>query len=132
MWVTPACVHPGEQYWRLVEAKWLSEERFKGYQHLFVDIKDENMNRIPGAVFVMSWPDGRCKLSIGQGTAEPIEHGNHCPMFSPADSYEVQVEGLPSDVVHGLGLGAVHTMTGPAEYMTSFFLLFQRATYKGG
>jgi hypothetical protein len=132
MWVTPACVQPGDQYWRLVKAQWLSDERFKGYQHLFVDVKDENMARVKGATFVMSWPDGRCKLSIGEGAAEPLEHGNNCPMFSPAGAYEVWVEGLPSDVVHGLGLGAVHTKSQPVEYMTSFYLFFQRATYQGG
>jgi hypothetical protein len=131
MWVDAACVHPGDQYWRLVKAQWLSDEQFKGYHHLFVDVVDEENRRIEGSTFVMSWPDGECKLSIGQGSASPLEHGNNCPMSSPAGSYTVQVEGLPSDVVHGLGLGAVHPANRPSDYMTSFFLLFQRATYEG-
>ncbi len=131
MWVEPACVRPGDQYWALVEAQWLSGEQYNGYHHVFVDVKDKDGHRSPYATFVMSWPDGQCRVSIGQGTAEPIEHGNSCPMFSPAGSYDVRVEGLPSDVVHGLGLGGAHSATSPVDYMTSFFLLFQRMTYEG-
>jgi hypothetical protein len=131
MWIEPACVRPGEQYWRLVRAEWLTGEQFRGYHHLFVDVQDEDGNRLGGSTFVMSWPDGKCKLSIGQGLPTPIDHGNNCPMFSPAESYKVWVEGLPSDAVNGLGLGAARSTTRPVDYMTSFFLLFRRDTYRG-
>jgi hypothetical protein len=129
MWVQKACVRPGEQYWRLLEARWLDDEKFDGYHHLFVDVRDEEFNRISGANFVMSWPDGNCRRSIGQGMAEPLDHGNHCTMTSPGGAYQVWVDGLPSEVVHGLGLGAVDSITRPADFMTSFYLVFQRAEY---
>jgi hypothetical protein len=129
MTIQRACVRPGETYWRLAAAKWLDDARFDGYHHLFVDVKDQEMERMRGAIFVMSWPDGNCKRLIGQGTMEPLEHGNHCPMTSPGGSYAVWVEGMPSEVVQGLGLGAVDSVTRPVDYLTSFYLLFQLASY---
>ena len=125
--VEPACARPGESYWRLVRTQWLDDVQYDGYHHLFVDVVDEDENRIYGASFVMSWQDGQCRRFI-RGLTEPLDHGEHCPMFASGPAYELAVEGLPSEMVRGLGLGAVDPIERERRYLTSYYLLFQRAT----
>lgn len=129
MVVEPACVRSGESYWRLVEAKWLDDAKLDGYHHLFVDVVDENSNRLYGASFVMRWQTGECRRFI-RGAVTPIEHGEHCPMFARAGSYDVAVDGLPGEVVKGLGLGGVQPDSVRGwRYLTSYYLLFQRVNF---
>lgn len=126
--VTPACIRRGDSYYRLAEAKWLDAEELDGFHHLFVDVVDGNGNRLYGTSFVMRWQDGECRRYI-RGIATPIDHGEHCPMFAPAGSYSVMVDGLPSEIVQGLGLGAVQANVPGWRYLTSFYLRFELATF---
>lgn len=129
MVVEPACVRSGESYWRLVEARWLDDAKLDGYHHLFVDVVDENGNRLYGDSFVMRWQTGECRRFI-RGAVTPIDHGEHCPMFARAGSYDVAVDGLPGEVVKGLGLGGVQPDSVRGwRYLTSFYLLFQRVNF---
>lgn len=123
--VDPACVQPGKQFWHLVTARWLGPTELAGFHHVFVDVIDEQGARIvqPPAKFVMSWPTGSCKRTIS-GRSAPFDHGEHCPMYASGRIYDVHVEGLPSDVVRGLGLGS--SAQRDWAILGSYQLIFQR------
>jgi hypothetical protein len=131
----PAYVPIGGQFWRLLDAQWLDETESTGLHHVFVEVLDEDGNRILEPVtMTMEWTTDQCvrymqntpPLQIGDRQFRP--YGMHCPMYSAGAVYNVRVNGfgLPSDTVRNLGLGT------PAyrdwNIRTSFLLTFQRTT----
>lgn len=125
--VVRTCAQPGEQFWQLIEARWLDPAESNGYHHVFVDAVDEEMQRVlqPPTSFVMRWPTDECKRYI-KGRGEPFGHGEHCPMYATGRAYDVTIQGLPSDIVRGLGLGSPEQRDW--RILGSYHLVFQRKT----
>ncbi|HEY65649.1 MAG TPA: cyclic nucleotide-binding domain-containing protein [Caldilineae bacterium] len=119
----PANVAPGQPYWRLIEARWADERESEGRHHIFVNVLDENGKRIIGQPIRVSWRDGSV---IGKTEGKPpTEYSYNFQMYAAGNSYDVSVEGLPSDTVTGMGLGDIERRTWKIH--TSFYLTFQRA-----
>lgn len=120
--VADAGVAPGQPYWRLIEAKWENEEESGGRTHIFIEVLDEGGNRIVGAPVTVFWSGGSAS-----GVTEdknPPEYAYNYPMYMAGNSYNAKVEGLPSDVIQGMGLG---TPEQPLYTIhTSVKLIFQR------
>lgn len=124
----PACVRPGEQFWHLVEAKWLDVEMSNGAHYVFVDLLDENRQRVmePPTRFVMQWTTGQCERYMQWESDNG--YGGHCPMYAAGAAYRVFVDGLPSDVIESVGLGSIDQREW--RILTSYQFKFQRTTYK--
>lgn len=121
--IEPASVAPGEPYWRVVEIVWHDESQSDGRHSIFVDVLDEAGSRVVGQPLTVSWGGGNQQLTL---EAKPFpEYGANFPMFAAGQAYSLQVDGLPSDRVHGLGLGDLNLRdwTIHVEYL----IRFQRA-----
>lgn len=122
MTVGDAAVASGQPYWRLIEAKWENEQEGGGKHHIFVEVVDEGGNRIVGAPISIFWSGGSAS-----GVTEdknPPDYAFNYPMYMAGNAYNAKVEGLPSDVMQGMGLGTpeqpFHTIH------TNVKLIFQR------
>jgi CRP-like cAMP-binding protein len=120
--VQPTGVKAGQFYWRLVEARWENEAEAGGGHSIFVEVLDENGNRVVGQPVEIRWATGSLPLTI-EDKPYP-EYGTNFAMYNTLGSYSVRVGGLPSDVMVGLGLG---TAEQPAFTVhTNFYLIFQK------
>ncbi len=120
--VAEAGVPSGQPYWRLIDVRWESEEEAGGKHHVYVEVLDESGQRITGQPVTIFWAGGGDTIQTENKPAP--EYASNYPMFKAGNSYNAKVEGLPSDVVQGMGLGTpdlrFHTIH------TNFLLTFQR------
>ncbi len=120
--VADASVASGQPYWRLIEAKWENEQEAGGRHHIFIEVIDEGGNRIVGAPVTIFWSGG--SESGATEDKNPPDYAYNYPMYMAGNSYGAKVEGLPSDVMQGMGLGTpdlpFHTIH------TNVKLIFQR------
>ncbi len=122
--VEPAAVAPGQPYWRLVEARWANEQESQGKHHIYVNVLDENGQRITGQPVVVRWHDGQVVIKT-EDKPEP-EFSCNFQMYTVLGAYDLYVDGLPSDKVLGMGLGTPELPNWTIH--TSFYLVFQRTT----
>jgi CRP-like cAMP-binding protein len=122
--IQPAGVRPGQNYYRLVAARWENEAEAGGGHSIFIDVLDQNGGRLIGQPIEIRWVGGA--LTVFTEEKPPHEPSANFPMYSALGSYSVSVAGLPSDVVVGMGLGSIEQ---PAFTIhTNFFLTFRRVT----
>jgi CRP-like cAMP-binding protein len=123
--IEPAGVKVGQKYWRLTRARWANEQEAGADHTIYVEVLDENGNRLVGEVVEIRWQDGSLPLTTEN---KPVpEWPANFPMYNTLGSYAVRIGGgLPSDLVVGLGMG---TPEQPRfKIHTNFFLTFQRVT----
>lgn len=114
---------PGQPYWKLVEARWADEEQAKGKHNIYVNVLDESGQRIVGQPVVVAWGDGK-DVKPTEDKPEP-EFSFNFNMYATVGSYNVYIEGLPSDTLVGAGLGDLPRPTWKIH--TCFYLTFQRS-----
>ena len=108
----------GETCYRLVKAKWFNEMESQGRHHIFVDVLDEEGQRIFGQRVIVS--NGGQTVLVTEDKPPP-ELSCNMPMFAVLGSYSCQVEGI-SDAVTGMGMGSAEAPTFALH--TSFELTF--------
>ena len=131
--VEPAQVQPGEPFWMAVRIHHLTPEENGGRHHIFLDILDEEGNRIYGAQAEVTWPGGSQVVTIDKPLDEP---GTNFPMWAgqicavevvwPSDG------ALPSDRVIGLHTGHPDEAPGNTLFHHSFLIVFQKVTKEAG
>jgi len=115
--VIPADVQPGQWYWRIVKIVYQNPEESGGDHKIYIDVLDENGARMPiGHTITVSWQSGSAKVMID--AKPPNEYPANFAMYGDLGSYTVQVDGLPSDAVTGMGL--------PGHVHINFLLTFQK------
>jgi len=119
---------PGERYWRLVKARWLSEEESRRDIQIHVDLLDEAGGRVYGESVVFENGGRHTVISEPQSCCYPWDYPVKWPMFGALCSYSAYVEGLPSDMVTGMGLGTPEHPDWTVH--TGFVLTFQRTVYR--
>jgi CRP-like cAMP-binding protein len=122
--VEEASVAPGQPYWRVVEARWADEVESGGKHHIYVEVLDENGSRVVGQPVTVWWGDGN-----HSGPTEdkaPPDFGWNFQMYAAGYAYSAKVEGLPSDVVKGAGMGSMEDRFKGIH--TSYYFVFQKAT----
>ncbi len=122
----PANVSPGALYWKLIRADYHDPNQhggdFGGDHHMYYVVTNEQGTRVPNQKVWQSWPDDAVSaFTNAQGIADIAMWANYFPENGPGP-YNGYVDGLPSDVVRGMGL--------PANNHVSFILYFQK-TIKG-
>ncbi len=121
--IEDAQVEPGQPYWRLVEVRWEDEVESAGKHHIYVDVMDENGNRVQGQPVTVFWGDGSYTAALEDKPAP--DYGFNYQMYAAGYAYNVKVEGLPSDVLRGAGMGDLQNRFHGIH--TSFYLIYQRA-----
>ncbi len=121
-------LQPGDRYWRLVKARWLSEEESRKDIQIYVDLLDEAGERVYGVSVAVDNGGHQSVVSEYQSCCYPWDYPVKYPMFNTVCSYNVYVEGLPSDMVAGLGLGTPEHPDWTIH--TGFVLTFQRTVYR--
>jgi len=121
-------LNPGDRYWRLVRARWLSEEESRRDIQIHVDLLDEAGARVYGQTVAFENGGRSTVISEPQSCCYPWDYPVKWPMFNTLCSYTAYVEGLPSDRVSGLGLGTPEHPDWTIH--TGFVLTFQRTVYQ--
>jgi hypothetical protein len=122
--VEEAAAGPGQQYWKLIDARWADEREAGGKHHIYVEVLDENGNRIVGHPVTVWWGDGN--YTGGVEDKAPPDYGFNYQMYAAGNAYNVKVEGLPSDTLMGAGMGDLERRDWGIH--TSFYLVYQKAT----
>ncbi len=122
--IQEAAVSSGQQYWRLIDARWADEIQSGGKHHIYVEALDESGNRIVGQPIMVTWPEGA--LSGVTEDKAPPDYSYNFQMYAAGYAYTVNVDGLPSDRLSGAGLGSIEQRTYGIH--TSYYLTFQRVT----
>lgn len=122
--VQEAGVSSGQQYWRLIDARWADEIESAGKHHIYVEALDENGNRLVGQPVVVIWGEGSERGLTEDKT--PPDYSYNFQMYAAGYSYTVNMDGLPSDRLSGAGLGSIEQRNYGIH--TSYYLTFQRTT----
>jgi len=122
--VEEAQVASGQPYWRLVEAIWWNEKEAGGKHHIYVEVLDENGNRIVGQPVKVVWGGGSY-TGPTEDKAWP-DYAFNYQMYAAGNAYDVIVEGLPSDKLVGAGMGDLERPRYGIH--VSFLLTYQRVT----
>lgn len=117
----PADVAEGEAYWRIVEIRWYDEEEAEEQHAILVDVLDEEGNRLINQPVRIWWDGGGEQLAIENNSAD---YGASTPMLAAGQFYSLQVDGLPSERVHGMGLGDIERRAD--TILVSYLVKFQR------
>jgi hypothetical protein len=97
----PAQVRPGQSYWKAVEARFQNPTEGGGRHHIYVEVLDENGDRLVDQEVTVSWPDGSTTIRTEDKPAP--EYAANFAMYGQVGSYSVRLPGL-SDTVTGMGL----------------------------
>jgi CRP-like cAMP-binding protein len=122
--VEDAPAAPGQQYWKLIEARWADERESGGKHHIYVEVLDENGDRIVGHPVTVWWGDG--SYTSGIEDKSPPDYGFNYMMYAAGNAYNIKVEGLPSDILYGAGMGDIERPDWGIH--TSIYLTFRKAT----
>ena len=122
--IQDADVAPGQPYWRLIEVRWEDEQQAGGKHHIYVDVLDESGNRVQSQPVTVFWGDGNYTAALENKPAP--DYGFNYQMYASGYAYSVKVEGLPSDVLSGAGMGDVANRFKGIH--VAYYLLFQKAT----
>lgn len=88
--IDDAQVGPGQQYWRLIEGRWEDEQQAGGKHHIYVDVLDENGNRLVGQSVTVWWGDGNYTAPLEDKPAPDL--GFNYQMYASGYAYNVKVE----------------------------------------
>jgi hypothetical protein len=121
----PAAVQAGQSYWRLMKAEFWDEKHNQGKHHIFINVLDERGTRLLGQKVTVEWPGEKQVLVTEDKPAPEYSanfplHINHYPPWGTLGAFTVQVDGLPSEKVAGLGLPS-------RNQLVVYLLTFQRA-----
>jgi hypothetical protein len=122
--IVPATVSPGSQLWRVTRVHHLTPEENGGRHHIFLDVLDENKQRIMGSQLRVTWQGGEQLVTIEKPLTEP---GGNFPMWK-GQVCAVEAVGLPSDRVENLHTGHPDEAPGNTLFHHSFLVVFQRTT----
>jgi hypothetical protein len=121
--IEDAQVAPGQPYWRLIEGRWEDEQQAGGKHHIYVDVLDESGKRIVGQPVTVFWGDGQSTAALEDKPAPDL--GFNYQMYASGYAYNVKVEGLPSDIVRGAGMGDLANRFKGIH--VAYYFIFQKA-----
>ena len=104
--------------------RFADEQESGGKHHIYVDALDENGSRVVGQPVTVYWGDGNLTLPLEDKPAP--DFGYNFQMYAAGYAYNVKVEGMPSDILNGAGMGDVINRFKGIH--TSYYVTFQRAT----
>jgi hypothetical protein len=126
--INATSVMPGQSYWRLVSGVWYDEGQSEGKHHVWVDLIDEQGNRLVNVPVRFYWKDGEVIRYTQEKPGEPF--AADFDMYAVAPAYgALPHDGLPAEGIWGLGLGSIeqpfHTIH------TSYKFVWQLTVHQG-
>jgi hypothetical protein len=117
------------KYWRVVGIHHLTGPENMGNHNIYIDVLDEDANRINGARLVLFQPDATPVFAVVDKPAN--EAGTNFPLFK-ADKATVAVlwpeqDPLPSEQAFGLSTAHPDEEVGNTLFHHSFYVVFQRS-----
>lgn len=108
--LTVASVAAGSKVWHITYGEWFNEQEAEGRINCYIRVRDEYGNLISGVPVKWFW-QGDDEVKPSELKSDPWLGGGYSldfPMYNVAPSYGFTIaDGLPSDVVDGLGLGSI-------------------------
>jgi drug/metabolite transporter (DMT)-like permease len=130
--VQPVQVEKGQRYWKVIKVYHLSPVENHANHNVYVDLLDEDGNRVYGAKARATWQGGQGEVTIDKPENEP---GTNLPLWKH-QVVAIEGVGLPSDKVLNLHSGHPDEPGPPAWGNTlfhhSFYVAFQRTIKEGG
>lgn len=120
--VQPVTVAVEETYWRVVGLEWLTGAKADGKSNIFVEVLDEAGGRVANQVVRLFNMNGALLESRSTNDKSGGDYACDFPMYNAGRAYRLLVDGLPSESVINLGMGAADDPT----LLTSFKIKFQR------
>lgn len=115
---------PGDAYWRVVRARWYSEQEAGGRHHIFVETITPDGRPVAGVPFEVTWPSKPEGEVFYTKAGKGFDAGNY-PMSASLREFSVRIaDGVPSETVTGIGMGA----DGNPRIHTSTLITYQLAT----
>jgi hypothetical protein len=124
VWVEPAVVAPGSDYWRLASVRWLNVAEAQGRNTIMLEVVGKNGQRVIGQPLTIAWKDG--STSVETNKPNPEIYAFDFPMNASGNAYNVWIDGAPSEILHGLGMGTIEEPL--AATKTSFYVTFELVT----
>nr|WP_290665250.1 hypothetical protein [Ardenticatena sp.] len=126
--IEPADVPPGAWFWKAVYVHHLTPAENQGRNHLWVDVRNENGERIMGSRVRVFWAGGEGEIRIEKPPHEP---GGNMPLYR-GNVYTVEALGVPGETVPSDRVTGIHTNhpgegEGNDRFRHSFYVVFQRA-----
>ena len=133
--VESANVPAGQKYWRLAKAIYFDEASAGGRVNILVATVDEEGKQMADVSVKMEWGGGEYTTRKTESKRDPFllpydldiiaAHdmaggSSFSPERGERGGYTITAEGLPSDIVSGMGL--------PLRHHVAFLLVFQRST----
>ena len=133
--VEPAKVAAGQKYWRLSKAVYFDEASAGGRINILVAALGEDGKELADIPVKMEWGAGEYTTRNTEDKRDPFllpynlsiiaahdmaAGSSFAPDRGERGGYKISAEGLPSEVVSGLGL--------PLRHHVAFLLVFQRTT----
>lgn len=128
VYLVPANVSNGTLYWKLIRADYHDPFQhggdFGADHNMYYVITGEGGNRVANQKVWQAWPDDATSAFTKEnGIADIAMWANYFPSNGPGP-YDGYVDGLPSDMVRGMGL--------PANNHVSFILYFEKRVKGAG
>lgn len=121
--VEDAPAAPGQEYWRIVEARWEDEKEAAGRHHIYVEVLDTNGERVVGQPVTVFWGGG--SFTAPTEDKNPPDFAFNYPMMAHSNAYNVKVEGSPSDTLKGAGLGDLSKPNWNIH--TAYYITYQKS-----
>jgi hypothetical protein len=124
--VTTPTMLPRQSFWRVVKGEWLDEQQSQGRHHIYVDVLDEKGQRVVGKELMVEWPNGGfARITTEAKPGEP--YAANYPMSPSKNEFGIHMaNGLPTERVRGIGMGAETPGGFNAGIHTSTSIVFQR------
>lgn len=123
-------IAPGQQFWRVVKARWYDEQEADALgpdHHIVADVLNYEGERVVGVSLNVKWPTDDHDIWTEAKPGEP--YGANYPMSPSRNEFSVRVTtGVPSETVKGIGMGAGTPSGFNAGIHTSTGVVFQRTT----
>jgi len=92
--------------WKVSDLRFYNERESQGRHHLYVDVFDEGGERVYGKKVLVSWPNGNAEVITERKTGDLFTNSGNFPFTPGRGAFTaVVVDGKPSEVVVGLGMG---------------------------
>lgn len=126
--IEAAQVSPGAWFWKAVHVHHLTPAENQGRNHLWVDVRDENGQRLMGSRVRVLWSRGEGEIRIEKPPHEP---GGNMPLYR-GNVYTVEALGMPGETLPSDRVVGIHTNhpgegEGNDRFRHSFYVVFQRA-----
>jgi hypothetical protein len=111
-------LQPGQKFWFAKTIEWYDEKKSQGRHHIYGDVYKDGA-KVAGVPLTVNWPSGASQIKTEDKSRDlpPFNYWYNYPMSPSINEFSIKVsDGIPSETVRGIGMGAdgnshIHTST---------------------